>query len=84
MRTRRSPRHQQKLWQALGRDMARLARGEATRPPVPTKLEIAERALAQAIALKHGQRTIRQLERDVIQKRRKQVARGKSSLGRSR
>jgi hypothetical protein len=84
MRTRRSPRNQQKLWHALGREMARRARGEAPRPPVPTKLEIAERALAQAIALHYGQRTIRQLERDVIRKRRKQVAGGESSLGRSR
>jgi hypothetical protein len=81
MRTRRSPRHQQKRWHALGREMARLARGEAPRPPVPTKLEIAERALAQAIALQHSQRTIRQLERDVIRERMKQVAGGETSLG---
>lgn len=63
MRTRRSPRNQDRLWKALGHE------GSAPAPPGRTPLEMAEASLAKARALGFAGRIIRQLERDVARER---------------
>lgn len=77
MRTRRSPRNQERLWRALGGEAPATTPAQATAGPVETATRILDRARSDPFT---SQRTLRMLERDLAAARRREALERKPTV----